>query len=41
MDLLRIIAVALGTALLDEPFSPRIALAGGIVLVGMVLVRRN
>jgi len=36
-----IIAVALGTALLDEPFSPRIALAGGIVLVGMVLVRRN
>jgi drug/metabolite transporter (DMT)-like permease len=36
-----IIAVSLGTALLDEPFSPRIAVAGSVVLVGMLLVRRN
>jgi drug/metabolite transporter (DMT)-like permease len=36
-----IIAVSLGTALLDEPFSPRIAVAGCVVLVGMLLVRRN
>jgi drug/metabolite transporter (DMT)-like permease len=36
-----IIAVALGSVLLDEPFSPRLALAGGVVMVGMMLVRRN
>ena len=33
-----IIAVVLGTLVLDEPFSPRLAVAGGIVLVGMALV---
>lgn len=36
-----VIAVLLGTVLLDEPFSPRLALAGAVVLVGMVLVRRS
>ena len=36
-----VIAVALGTILLGEPFSPRLALAGAIVLLGMMLVRRG
>lgn len=36
-----VIAVVLGALLLGEPFSPRVALAGGVVLMGMVLVRRS
>lgn len=36
-----VIAVVLGTLLLDEPFSPRQAVAGLVVLAGMVLVRRS
>ena len=35
-----VIAVLLGTLLLGEPLSPRLALAGAIVLAGMALVRR-
>jgi drug/metabolite transporter (DMT)-like permease len=35
-----IIAVALGTFVLGEPFSPRIAMAAAVVLVGMWMVRR-
>jgi drug/metabolite transporter (DMT)-like permease len=35
-----IIAVALGTLVLGEPFSPRIAVAGVVVMVGMWMVRR-
>ncbi len=35
-----VIAVILGTLTLGEPFSPRLAIAGAIVLLGMVLVRR-
>ncbi len=34
-----VIAVALGTLILGEPFSPRLVVAGGIVLLGMTLVR--
>ena len=34
-----VIAVVLGTLVLDEPFTPRIALACVIVLAGMSLVR--
>jgi drug/metabolite transporter (DMT)-like permease len=34
-----VIAVLLGTWLLDEPLSARIAIAGSVVLVGMLLVR--
>ena len=34
-----VIAVALGTLLLDEPFSPRIVVASAVVLVGVLLVR--
>ena len=34
-----IIAVALGTLILKEPFSARMAVAGAIVLIGMALVR--
>ncbi|HLQ45742.1 MAG TPA: EamA family transporter, partial [Planctomycetaceae bacterium] len=34
-----VIAVVLGTLLLKEPFSWQIAVAGGIVLAGMGLVR--
>ena len=34
-----VIAVALGTLVLREPFSGRMALAAGIVLAGMALVR--
>jgi drug/metabolite transporter (DMT)-like permease len=34
-----VIAVALGTLLLDEPFSPRIVVASGVVLAGVLLVR--
>jgi drug/metabolite transporter (DMT)-like permease len=34
-----IIAVMLGTLILGEPFSARIAVAGLIVLTGMLLVR--
>jgi drug/metabolite transporter (DMT)-like permease len=34
-----IIAVALGTLWLDEPFSPRIVVASGVVLGGVLLVR--
>ena len=36
-----VIAVVLGTLLLKEPFSWRTAVAGGIVLAGMSLVRRG
>ncbi|MGE3510828.1 MAG: EamA family transporter [Vicinamibacterales bacterium] len=36
-----VIAVALGTAILGEPFSPRLAVAGAVVLVGMMMVRRS
>jgi drug/metabolite transporter (DMT)-like permease len=35
-----IIAVALGTLVLGEPFSPRIAVAAAVVIVGMWMVRR-
>jgi drug/metabolite transporter (DMT)-like permease len=35
-----VIAVVLGTIMLGEPFTPRIAIAGAIVLGGMALVRR-
>jgi drug/metabolite transporter (DMT)-like permease len=35
-----IIAVMLGTIVLGEPFSPRIALAAAVVLLGMWMVRR-
>lgn len=35
-----IIAVVLGTLVLGEPFSARIAVAGAVVLIGMMLVRR-
>ena len=34
-----IIAVLLGTLILGEPLSPRLAVAGAIVLIGMALVR--
>ncbi|MQA29777.1 MAG: EamA family transporter, partial [Luteitalea sp.] len=34
-----VIAVLLGTAILQEPLSPRLAAAGAVVLVGMALVR--
>ena len=34
-----IIAVVLGTLILDEPLSPRIAVAGAIVLLGTALTR--
>jgi drug/metabolite transporter (DMT)-like permease len=34
-----IIAVLLGTLILGEPLSPRLAVAGAVVLVGMFLVR--
>lgn len=36
-----VIAVILGTLMLDEPFSSRIVVAGAIVLAGMMLVRRR
>jgi drug/metabolite transporter (DMT)-like permease len=36
-----VIAVVLGTLVLSEPMSPRIAIAGGIVLAGMAMVRRG
>ena len=36
-----VIAVVLGTLILREPFDARIALAGSVVLVGMVLVRAD
>lgn len=35
-----VIAVALGTIVLGEPLSPRLAIAGAVVLVGMMMVRR-
>jgi drug/metabolite transporter (DMT)-like permease len=35
-----VIAVLLGALVLDEPLSPRLALSGGVVLAGMVMVRR-
>ena len=35
-----IIAVALGTVVLGEPFNPRIAAAAMVVLAGMWMVRR-
>jgi drug/metabolite transporter (DMT)-like permease len=35
-----IIAVALGTLILGEPFSPRIAVAAMVVMAGMWMVRR-
>jgi drug/metabolite transporter (DMT)-like permease len=34
-----VIAVLLGTLILGEPLSPRLAIAGGVVLLGMGLVR--
>jgi drug/metabolite transporter (DMT)-like permease len=36
-----VIAVVLGTLVLSEPMSPRIALAGAVVLGGMAMVRRG
>ena len=36
-----VIAVVLGTLILDEPFSARIAMSGGVVLLGMILVRAD
>jgi len=35
-----IIAMALGTIILDEPLSPRLAVAGCVVLTGIAMVRR-
>jgi drug/metabolite transporter (DMT)-like permease len=35
-----VIAMVLGTLVLSEPLSPRLALAGAIVLLGMAMVRR-
>jgi drug/metabolite transporter (DMT)-like permease len=35
-----VIAMALGTIVLNEPLSPRLAVAGAVVLVGMAMVRR-
>jgi len=35
-----VIAMALGTLVLAEPLSPRLAVAGAIVLVGIAMVRR-
>lgn len=36
-----VIAVVLGTLTFNEPFSPRLAVAGAIVLAGMMMVRRG
>jgi drug/metabolite transporter (DMT)-like permease len=36
-----VIAVALGTLVLDEPLSPRLVVASAVVLAGIALVRRN
>jgi drug/metabolite transporter (DMT)-like permease len=36
-----VIAVALGTILLDEPFHMRMVVAAGVILVGTVIVGRN
>jgi drug/metabolite transporter (DMT)-like permease len=36
-----VIAVLLGTLVLSEPLSPRLAVAGGVVLSGMALVRKT
>jgi drug/metabolite transporter (DMT)-like permease len=36
-----VIAVLLGTLILGEPLSPRLAVAGGVVLLGMGLVRKT
>lgn len=36
-----IIAVALGTFVLGEPFSPRIAIAAAVVMAGTWIVRRS
>lgn len=36
-----IIAVLLGSLILGEPFSPRLVLAGGVVLAGAMLVRKG
>jgi drug/metabolite transporter (DMT)-like permease len=35
-----VIAVALGTLVLDEPLSPRIVVASAVVLTGIALVRK-
>jgi drug/metabolite transporter (DMT)-like permease len=35
-----VIAMALGTIVLAEPLSPRLAVAGAVVLTGMAMVRR-
>jgi drug/metabolite transporter (DMT)-like permease len=35
-----VIAVILGTLVLKEPFGPRMAVAAGVVLAGMALVRQ-
>ena len=37
---LLVIAMALGTIVLAEPLSPRLAVAGAVVLTGMAMVRR-
>jgi drug/metabolite transporter (DMT)-like permease len=36
-----VLAVVLGTLVLDEPFTPRIAAAAAVVLTGMAIVRRS
>ena len=36
-----IIAVVLGTLILHEPFNARLGVAAGIVLTGVMLVRRE
>jgi drug/metabolite transporter (DMT)-like permease len=36
-----VIAVLLGTVILGEPLSPRLAIAGAVVLVGIALVRQS
>jgi drug/metabolite transporter (DMT)-like permease len=36
-----VIAMVLGTLVLDEPLSPRLAVAGATVLIGMAMVRRR
>jgi drug/metabolite transporter (DMT)-like permease len=36
-----VIAVMLGTIVLDEPLSPRVAAAAGIVLLGMAMVKER
>jgi drug/metabolite transporter (DMT)-like permease len=35
-----VIAVALGTLVLDEPLNPRIVVASAVVLAGIAMVRK-